>query len=259
MATETHAERLKKIRDEHEAAMARERAEHAKRMGDTDRHWDERVIEWQESQKLARELERLRQQNSDELTLSSRRHIRGYREALGVELTDEQLEELRIEEEEGAAVHANDPEVVAMRNWLGSVCKQYAIEVCDWRHPAIRQGDARVGRKRITTPPWQSLQTCLIGAHEVGHCVTGTIPDAPSKKTPYGTTICVQEELAAWRWVIDHAPIWDARCHELMTKCLRSYLPHATEDEAFQVKWLTGPSGMCEARLRRLLKEPLNR
>ncbi len=63
--------------------------------------------------------------------------------------------------------------------------------------------------RRVTIAPIQSLETAVVAAHEVGHLLDDHDPTAPSKLGDFGLgTICVSDEINAWRWVLAHIPVF---------------------------------------------------
>ena len=105
--------------------------------------------------------------------------------------------------------------------------------------PQLRNGSAIRSVKRVISAPAQSLETAAVKGHEYGHLLGDVDPNAPKKPGEFGLgTICVSDELNAWRWVLQNFPIWEPAMHARMGECLASYRPHATEDEAKQIDFL---------------------
>ena len=108
----------------------------------------------------------------------------------------------------------------------------------------------------MITAPVQSLETAAVAGHEIGHVLGDADPNAPKKRGAFGLgTICVSNELDAWRWVLQNFPIWEAVMHTRMEECLASYRPDATEDEAKQIDQLCSEVSFRQVRLRLLLQE----
>jgi hypothetical protein len=101
-------------------------------------------------------------------------------------------------------------------------------------------------------PPAQSLDTCLTRAHEIGHVIGEPEPEgSPSKLGESGRTrICVAGELRAWRWVLDHIPVWNHTLSHLMSVSIETYRQHATEAEQAEIDALISPRQFRETRVR---------
>jgi hypothetical protein len=77
-----------------------------------------------------------------------------------------------------------------------------------------------------------------------------TVEDERIVDGEFGRKISVPSELAAWRWVLDRAPVWTAEMHAFMGRCLTSYRSYAIEPEAHAMDVLCSRLSFLQTRLR---------
>jgi hypothetical protein len=247
----TSEQRVAAILASHEAQMASIR----RRLRDNDEAEARLEAEYAAADVLRRRLsderDRVVQQEKDAAILRSRRAWREIRRRSGMDLDLEQRAEQIQELLEDHRLQADDPRVVAYRDWLDGICRDEGITVHDYLDPRITQGRAHRERRQVWCAPVQSIKTALTKAHETAHILCDVDPAANRVTKEDGKTVCVANELAAWRWVIAHGPTWGEEEHRFMAESLRTYRPFATEQEGREIDFLTGESGKREVRMLR--------
>jgi hypothetical protein len=230
---ESYEQRIARLKREHADTVAKLKAEGDARVKAVyDRH-AQNLEEWDLRQQFRREEERIRRQNEDALDLAYRRTGRDHRKYLGLPMSLKDAQDKLADVIETHRIYADDPQVVLLREWLMALAAQHRIDVREDAAPQLRNGSAVRKLRRVTIAPIQSLETAAVAAHEIGHILGDSDPNAPSKRGEFGLgTICVSDELKSWEWVLENIPLWQAPMHERMTECLASYRPHATPVEA---------------------------
>jgi hypothetical protein len=231
--TETHEERIARLKREHTDKMAKLKADGEARVREIyERHRD-RCAEWDLSQQFRREEEGIRKRNEDAVTLAYKRTGRTYRKHLGLPTTVKDAADSLADLIESHRVFVDDPQVAQLREWFTAVAATHRIDVREDAAPQLRNGSAVPKLRRVTIAPIQSLETAAVAAHELGHVLGDMDPHAPWKLGEFGIgRICPSDEVNAWRWVLKNTPVWLPPMHERMAQCLASYRPDATPDEA---------------------------
>ena len=77
------------------------------------------------------------------------------------------------------------------------------------------------------------------------------VPAASGVRSLFGLSrIYPSDEVNAWRWVLEHTPVWLPAMHQRMTECLASYRPDATPEEARAIDQLCSDISFRLTQLR---------
>ena len=246
----TREERLR----QHRADVKKIRDDRDRRIREQRDRWAVSKDDWVFESSLRRELEIEKQLAADAVTVESQRGLVDFKTFLQphAELSPQDATFIEMDRAETAGIHKDDPEVRTLREFCLRVAHEHAIDVRVSRLPQVQNGSAVRALKRIDIAPIQSLSTATTTLHELGHILSADVPaDAPSKPGAFALgRICVSAEVLAWRWVLEHTPIWNREMHAVMTSAITTYRPHATTAEGLAIDELVSPLSLCQARLR---------
>lgn len=233
---ETHADRVARLKREHRERVEKLKTDADAQIARTKQHRDSLVAESKLHRELLREESIARRRQKDRVELASRR---GHRDFLGqigapLSLTDrrQMVDEWRM------APDDDNPAVRVLASWLRRTWASEGIDSRECAEPLLSNGAAVRTLRFIEVAPLRSVRACLIAAHETGHILHEPLADERAVKGELGERISVPCEIAAWRWVLDHVPIWTRDMHDDMTRFVTSYRSYATSEEAAAIDHL---------------------
>jgi hypothetical protein len=248
--SETHGDRMRRLETESAARKQRLRAEADAEIARSQRHRDELLEQNRRHKELLREESMERRRQRDRVELASRRGHRDFAKALGVSLTPVERQQW-IDEMKEETADPSDPIAKKLETWLQDICSRERIDVRFCAAPEIANGTAARTSRYIEVAQGRSVMHKLIAAHEVGHVLHPPVADERAIPGEFGIgKISVPCEIAAWRWVLDHIPVWTAAMHLDMTRFLGSYRGSAIESELHEIDDLCSPLTMRETQLR---------
>jgi hypothetical protein len=234
-----HDEKVRQLKADGDRALREERQRHERSL----QEHDERIACHR------KEFEQTKR-NEDALILARRRNLRAYKRHAGLPLTTQDRLDWLREQNESLMLSAADPKVHRLWMDFTAICARENIYVSTARAPEVNNGTAYRSLREVYVPPFQSLETAACGWHEAGHVIADLDPTAVAVKTESGRKIVVSNELAAWRWVLEHIPVWTLSMHQVIRESLDTYRPYATADEQRQMDVLCSQMTLADTRLR---------
>jgi len=227
---------------EHRERIAKLKSEHADREGTIKARADERIARQEhhqalllEESKLSKALRRdeaiLERQQDDRVTLTRRQNHRQFVSDLGGTLSESDQQQLD-DEIAGEVDDTANPNVQRIVKWLEQIWQDEAIDVRFAADPRLNNGSASRRGKYVYVSRLINLRSCTTASHETGHLLHEELADNREilAEDKYHK-ISVPAEIAAWQWVLDHIPYWDAAMHADMTRAIGTYRRAYSNDE----------------------------
>lgn len=151
------------------------------------------------------------------------------------------------------------PYVTLWRSHVAELTQRMRV---DLSYPVFAAANAYAwpGLKRIEAAPINGASAYATVLHEFGHVAQPCRPphqrvdasEMPSSRD----SVCVQCELLAWVWAIEHArPAWTRSMHGQLASALTTYRPYGTSAEQAEIDAMVSPIGFRSAQIRRARRE----